>query len=311
MPLLFLFLDGVGLGEPDPATNPFATAEIPHLIALTGGQRPFAETPRTDSARALFIPTDANLGVSGPPQSATGQAAILTGLNVPQLLGYHWGPKPNAAVAEIIQRDSLFKTLTARGRKSLFLNAYPQRYFEVIASGRRSYSAIPLAVVAGGVPLLTTDDLRAGRALSADFTGEGWRTELGIADAPLYTLAEAGRKMAALAQTADFTFFEHWPTDYVGHRGDLAEGRRALERLDGVLGGLLEAWDDATGLIVITSDHGNLEDLSHSHHTQNRVPTWVIGSARHAFAEGVSDLTQLAPAILRQVGQGKAGIERK
>ena len=56
---------------------------------------------------------------------------------------------------------------------------------------------------------MTTDDLRAGRALSADLTGEGWRTHLGVADAPVYSLPEAGRRLAQLARTHAFSFFEY------------------------------------------------------------------------------------------------------
>jgi bisphosphoglycerate-independent phosphoglycerate mutase (AlkP superfamily) len=52
---------------------------------------------------------------------------------------------------------------------------------------------------------------------------------------------------------------------------------------------------------VITSDHGNLEALDHRHHTLNPVPTLVIGTARRAFAAGLSDLTHLAPAIERSL----------
>jgi len=297
--ILFIFLDGVGLGSADAEHNPFATADLPTLQPLLNGQRPLAETPPTESARALFIPTDASLGVAGPPQSATGQAAILTGLNVPQLVGGHWGPKPNAAIAAIIRQESLFIKLKARGLEARLLNAYPQGYFDSIASGHRSYSAIPLAVTAAGIPLLTTADLRAGCALAADFTGEGWRTHLGALDTPVYSRREAGHKLAELARCQPFSFFEHWLTDYAGHRGDLAEGRQLLEHFDAVLGGLLEAWDDETGLIVITSDHGNLEDLNHSHHTLNRVPTFIIGAARAAFARGLVDLTHFTPAILR------------
>ncbi len=37
--LLFLFLDGVGLGVEDPARNPFAAAEMPALHALLEGRR--------------------------------------------------------------------------------------------------------------------------------------------------------------------------------------------------------------------------------------------------------------------------------
>jgi len=297
--ILFIFLDGVGLGSADAEHNPFITAELPTLQQLLNGQRPLAETPATESARAWFIPTDASLGVEGPPQSATGQATILTGLDVPQLVGGHWGPKPNEAIAAIIRQESLFIKLKARGIEAALLNAYPQRYFDSIASGHRSYSAIPLAVTAAGIPLLTLDDFRAGRALAADFTGEGWRTHLGALDTPVYSQREAGHKLAELARLRPFSFFEYWLTDYVGHRGDLAEGRQLLEQFDGVLGGLLEAWEDETGLIVITSDHGNLEDLSHSHHTRNRVPTFIIGAARTAFARGLTDLTHFTPAILQ------------
>jgi hypothetical protein len=179
------------------------------------------------------------------------------------------------------------------------LNAYPQRYFDAIASGRRSYSAVPLAVTAAGLPLFTSADLRAGRALSADFTGEGW-PEPGLDGA--HTPEGAGRRLAELSRQYGFAFFEYWLTDYVGHRGSLDEARQLLARFDAVLGGLLAAWDDAAGLIVITSDHGNLEALDHRHHTLNRVPTLVVGAARRAFVDGLSDLTHLAPAVERYLG---------
>jgi len=296
MSVLLLFLDGVGLGPADPATNPFATAEIPNLMGLLGGQRPLAGTPAGEYGRAVFVPTDACLGMPGPPQSATGQAAILTGRNVPREVGGHWGPKPSPAVAEILRAGTVFSRLAARGVPAALLNAYPQRYFDAIASGRRSYSAVPLAVTAAGLPLFTSADLRAGRALSADFTAEGW-PEPGPNGA--LTPEAAGRRLAALAALYGFAFFEYWLPDYVGHRGSLEEARQLLARFDLVLGGLLAAWDDTAGLIIITSDHGNLEALDHRHHTLNPVPTLVIGAARQAFARGLTDLTHLAPAIER------------
>ena len=293
--ILFIFIDGLGLGAPDAAANPLASAHIPLLTALLDGRRPLAGVPRLESERALFIPTDAGLGVAGLPQSATGQATILTGRNVPREIGKHWGPKPNAEVAAILRQGSVFSRLTEHGLRAGLLNAYPHRYFEAIASGRRSYSAIPLAVTAAGLPLLTADDLRAGRALSADFTGEGW-PEPG---APVYSLHEAGRRLAELATSYSFAFYEHWLTDYMGHRGSLDEGRAVVERLDAVLGGLLATWDDALGLVVITADHGNLEDLSHKHHTHNLVPTIIIGDQRREFGEGLADLSGFAGPIER------------
>ena len=293
--ILFIFLDGVGLGSADPDSNPFVTAEIPTLMRLLGGRRPLAGLPRLEGERAIFIPTDAGLGVDGLPQSATGQAAIVTGRNVPREIGRHWGPQPNAEVAAILRQGSVFSRLAQRGLFAGLVGAYPRRYFDAIASGHRSYSAIPLAATAAGLPLLGSADLRAGRALSADFTGEGW-PEPG---APVYSLPAAGRQLAKIAASYHFAFLEHWITDYVGHRGGLAEGRQALERFDGVLAGLLEAFDDQSGLIVITSDHGNLEDLTHRHHTASAVPTLLIGPDRQTFAAGLADLTGFAGAIER------------
>ena len=132
-----------------------------------------------ESQRATLLPLDACLGVPGTPQSATGQATLLIGRNVPAEIGYHYGPKPNPAVAAYLRSSNgahggnLFQSLRDAGKQSALLNAYPEGYFATIASGRRLYSAIPLAVVSAGVALKTADDLNAGRALSADFTGRG------------------------------------------------------------------------------------------------------------------------------------------
>ena len=43
--------------------------------------------------------------------------------------------------------------------------------------------------------------------------------------------------------------------------------------IDEVLGGLLAAWEDEAGVLIITSDHGNIEEKDHRQHTRNPVPT--------------------------------------
>jgi len=301
MHFLFLFLDGVGLGADDQQTNPFACADMPNLEEILQGQRLLSVTPTPwETERASFLSLDACLGVAGLPQSATGQAALLTGLNVPQQIGYHYGPKPNSEVAEILKETNIFKTLQQEGYQSALLNAYPPRYFQSIQSGRRLYSAIPLAVAQAGIPLKTMDDFYAGRALSADFTGQGWRTQLGFAEAPLLTHQQAGFRLAELAQQVHFSFYEYWPSDYAGHQQNLQAGTILLETFDQVLGGLFEAWDDEQGLIMITSDHGNLEDISTRKHTANRVPCLLIGALqyRQRFYAGLHDLVGIAPRIV-------------
>lgn len=277
---------------------------MPNLQALLDGRRLIVDSAPLDAPRATLLALDATLGVAGAPQSATGQAVLLTGRNLPRELGYHYGPKPNPDVAAYLRNGNLFRTVVTNGQRAAFLNAYPDSYFAAIASGHRLYSAIPLAASSAGVPLMTTADLFAGRALAADLTGEGWRDRLNLPETPVISLEEAGRRLANLAALHQFTFFEYWLTDYAGHGQDLQTAVALLEDFDQALGGLLAAWDDSVGLILLTSDHGNLEDLTQRGHTRNPVPALVIGNPelRSRFASGLHDLTDIAPAIQQFLG---------
>jgi hypothetical protein len=227
---------------------------------------------------------------------------LLTGINIPSELGYHYGPKPNPEVAAYLKEATLFSRFTKEGKKAALLNAYPPRYFDGIDSGKRLYSSIPLAVVNAGLPLFKHDDLFAGRALSADFTGEGWRTMLGFRDAPVMEARRAGQHLGGLAKEYDFALFEYWASDYAGHKQEMGNAVRLMETFDGVLGGLTEVWDE-DGLILVTSDHGNMDDLSTRKHTDANVPALVIGDkeARGEFTRDIKDLTHIAPAIWRTV----------
>lgn len=306
MKFLFLFMDGVGLGAANPESNPLAGAEMPNLASLLDGQKLVAEAAPVESRRATLLPIDPNLGVEGLPQSATGQAALLTGLNVPQAVGEHYGPKPNQAVRDQLENGTLFSILSRRGYRAALLNAYPDGYFSGVNSGKRLYSAIPQAVVNAGIQLKTAADYNSENALSADFTGEGWRKHLQVDDAPLYSPHQAGVRLAQLAADLDFAFFEYWPSDYAGHRQDYPAAVELLETFDSVLGGLLESWDDDQGLILLTSDHGNLEELSTRRHTANPVPALLVGAPelRARFSQRLSTLADVAPAILQFYPEG-------
>lgn len=303
MRVLFIFLDGIGLGESNPETNPFARAKMPNLNSLLDGRSLLKESAPFHGEHATLLAVDPAVGVSGLPQSATGQAILMTGINIPAELGYHYGPKPNPEVAAYLKEATLFSRFAKDGKKAALLNAYPPRYFHGIDSGKRLYSSIPLAVINAGLPLFKHDDLFAGRALSADFTGEGWRTMLGYLDAPVMDASQAGQTLGTLAKEYDFALFEYWASDYAGHKQEMDDAIRLMETFDGVLGGLTEMWND--GLILVTSDHGNMEDLSTRKHTDADVPALVIGdkTARQEFTRGMKDLTHIAPAIWRTVMQ--------
>ena len=295
--ILLIFLDGIGLGQNDPTTNPFAAATTPTLDALANGHRWLRDTGYQISERAVFVPTDPRMDMPGKPQSASGQAAILTGKNVPALIGEHYGPRPNPPIRQILTEDNFFKQVTRRGKRAALLEGYPPRFHEAINSGKRLRSSYQEALFAAGLPLFGEDLIYSGDALAVDWVGEGWRKELGYTDTPIYEPRAAGIKMVEIARRYDFAFFAHWVTDVIGHRGSVADGARNLEIFDGVMSGVLDVWDDSEGLIIITSDHGNMEDMSHTKHTENDVPTVVIGAGKEEFAMGVKTLADISPQM--------------
>jgi bisphosphoglycerate-independent phosphoglycerate mutase (AlkP superfamily) len=148
---------------------------------------------------------------------------------------------------------------------------------------------------------MNAENLQAGDAFSVDFTGEGWAAQTGFPPAPVYSPHEAGTRLAQVSGEYDFTWFDYWISDYAGHKREMDQAVSLLESFDQVLGGFIEAWQNRQDLFVLTSDHGNLEDLSKRGHTDNCVPALLIGPAplRASFAANLRNLTDFAPAVLR------------
>ncbi len=293
--IVFVFWDGVGLG---PQThNPLLAAEMPFLDALLEGQRPRLDCPAVVTRHAVARGVDACLGVAGRPQSATGQAALLSGRNVPRRLGEHYGPKPNAAIRAGLDQENLFAALVNADLRVASANAYPPPYFAGINSGRRLPSVIPYALQQAGLPLGTVATYRRGQAISGTLTGQDWRQRLGITDVPVYTPAAAGAVVGRRSQEVDFLFYEHWVTDLLGHRRQFAEAVQHFADLDRFLCGLTESVDLARTLILVGSDHGNVEDCSHGRHTRHPAlgMAWGAGFAR--VMERVQALTSFRPLI--------------
>ena len=307
--VLFLFLDGVGLGRDDPETNPLAAATLPTLAALFDGRPLTASTGRFSHGDAHLIPTDAHLGVPGRPQSATGQTAILTGVNAPARLGEHYGPRPDQRVRDILDEAGIFARLRALGHATAFVNAYPQPYFDAVRRGKRLLSAVPYAARRGGLRLRTWREMRARQALPANFTGQGPesapRTQSGDSDAPLYTPQEAGARFWRLAQPARFAFFEHWQTDFLGHYRDLRAAIEDFERIDGFLAGLLNVMDWRETLLIVASDHGNVEDCSTRKHTENRALTILVGGHSGHYAQRIHRLDSFADLIAEFLAENR------
>ena len=297
--ILFVFLDGVGLGPPDPGTNPFARLALPAFERLAGGRPWTTATPVLDRDDHLFRALDANLGVDGLPQSGTGQATLFTGVNCARVAGRHFGPYPHSRTKPVLAEHNVFRRIEGLGlphpHPSAFANAYPPRFFEMVKR-RNRWTVTTLCCLEAGVPIRTLDDLREGRAVTADLTGEGWREMLGH-DVPPLSEEAAGARLAELGRSHAFTLFEYFLTDKAGHKQSHAGAERTLHALDRFFSGLLDAFDPARELLLVTSDHGNLEDLAVKTHTRHAVPLVALGRGAERFrhARSIADVT---PAVI-------------
>jgi bisphosphoglycerate-independent phosphoglycerate mutase (AlkP superfamily) len=74
--------------------------------------------------------------------------------------------------------------------------------------------------------------------------------------------------------------------------------------IDEVLGGLFEAWDRENGLLIITSDHGNIEEKDHRQHSRNPVPTILFGRDHAHLAGQIHTLADIAPVVRTVLGLG-------
>lgn len=292
--LLFVFLDGVGIGPAGPQ-NPLDTSALAAFQRLAGGHhwaRPFPE--HTDSLHHVGT-LDATLGVDGLPQSGTGQGTLLTGHNCATLVGRHFGPYPHSNTHDVLDRAGLFQKVRALDlAPPTFANAFPPQYF---APDRRRWDSVTTRCFrAADLSLRTLDDLQANRAVTADLTGQAWRTHL---DLPVQVRneAETAHVLAEMTRSHSLTFFEYFHTDKAGHKRIDTPPQTLLSGLDRFFDALFASLDPSRETLLITSDHGNLEDTSHTQHTRHRVPLLVRGWAAPHFAEATS-LSDVTPCIV-------------
>jgi 2,3-bisphosphoglycerate-independent phosphoglycerate mutase len=96
--------------------------------------------------------------------------------------------------------------------------------------------------------------------------------------------------------------------DMVGHTGILSAAVQAAEVIDGCLRQVVTAVRGIGGAVLLTADHGNLEQMvdyatgqPHTAHTLNPVPCIIVDDRPHALrASGV--LADVAPTILQLMG---------
>ena len=311
--IVLVFIDGLGLGDPASPHNP---CRIPGLDLLANF-RPDDWTAPPDGGRPEHLPqivrerplprngvaraTDVTMGVPGLPQSATGQTALFTGKNAAAVLGRHMYGYPTVTLQRILLEHSILKTMVNSGRTALFANAFRPLFFDLgDAVWKRSMSASSWANRAADLRFRNVEDLLAGEAVYQDITHDSPGPRgMGL---PKREPEDAGKILASLGARHDFTLFEFFQTDKAGHMQDRAKAERELLKLERFLSALLANLELETCTLIVTSDHGNVEDLSTKSHTHNPVPTLVFGKSAEELARGFGRLEDFTLVMLDALG---------
>jgi len=281
--ILLFFVDGLGLGKNDPKINPIKNLDFQCLNSLLEDK--------------FCIPTDAQLDVEGLPQSATGQTAILTGINAAKAVGRHINGFPTKTLKKLIKEHSILKRLKDKELKVTNANMYTKEYLARIweYDNKINASATTLATSAAQIPFRLLEDMLKGKAVYQDITNE-LLIKRGF-DVPLRTPHQAGKILAKLSAEYHFVLFEYFQTDLAGHSQDKNWCISVLRNLNDMLEGLMTNIDFKDSLLIFTSDHGNIEDISVSTHTNNKVPTVFKGRNADRIAIKIRSITDLASGI--------------
>ena len=245
--MLWILLDGIGHPSDAPPSSAWEQS-LPVLERLLS------------TGQAV----DARLEVDGLPQSATGQTSWLTGVNAAKVMERHYGPQPGPTLLKLLE-DGLPVRLARAGKRVELLNFYPAGYL----IGVRKHGCVPQSV------------LNAGKTLNPDGLPHvspllGLEHNLPLrATGLLEQIHAQGFEVGNAARGLDLALLDLWLSDRIGHLGatpvpaDVLEGaRRYLRHLDAFLEGVLAS----NCPVIVSSDHGNFEDLTVRTHTYARVP---------------------------------------
>jgi hypothetical protein len=333
--LLFIFLDGVGIGD-RVDSNPFFAAQTVFLPFYSDSNRE-QSLSLPDGAPIKII--DATLGVAGIPQSATGQTSLFTGENIPALLNEHKGSYPDKTMRCILRGKNLISRLRNKNLDARYINAYPfhaelfsQPHVDILEDGsfhfseefpplfKKRISVTTCMSIANRFTPFDEYDIIREEALFQDYSnlsliqGLEEAQRLGKLDDLLKTASKPGQRPPSLpmfspekaaeilfkaSQKYDFLLYEYFLTDLYGHRNTFSERVQLVQQLDRLLGRLLSHMDKERDTLLITSDHGNIEDGATRAHTRNPVPLVVWGNRDHELRESIESLVDVTPALER------------
>lgn len=285
MKILFLFIDGLGL-RVSAKDNPVHAGICPVLCRLIETQS---------------VAIDACLSTAGLPQSATGQTTMFTGVNAAQHMGRHCEGFPGPTLRKLIEQNNLFMDLTRKGLRCRFADAYMVDSVDDLRV-RRFKSVTTVMALTQPESICVQDDLLDNQAVAHDIT----RASLLEKGHSVKVIApqQAAEHLLQVAQANDFTLFEFFLTDLAGHSCNYDHACETLKTLDQFLDAVVKLCRTAGILLILTSDHGNIEEMGVRGHTRNPVPLIAVGPGADEIKANAASLTDIAPRITRLMVPG-------
>jgi len=287
--IILIFIDGVGIGIDDPAINPCCSSDI-------GIFHVNKDLPKS----GFKFPVDAQMGVPGLPQSATGHTTIYTGRNAPKLLGKHLTGFPNKDLRDLLQKYSLFIKLKDFGNSCKFINAFRPIFFTTpeIFSNLHMSATTEMNKYAG-YDFSNFQDIKNEKALYHEFSNEENRNK-GF-DLPSFTADKAGEILVRESHKYDLILYEYFMTDFAGHAQNLDRSIEEIRKVEDLILAVLNNIDLDKTILIVASDHGNIEDVRTKSHTTNPAFLGVWDKTTSKVYTEFKTLQDIYPYILFKI----------
>jgi len=208
------------------------------------------------------------MGVPGLPQSATGHTTLYTGINTPKLLGKHLTGFPNKELRQLLHKHSLFVRLVNIGYKCKFINAFRPIFFTT----PEIFSNLPMSATTemnkyAGYEFSNFHDIQHEKALYHDYSNDENRKK-GF-DLPYFSADKAGEILVRESDNYDLILYEYFLTDFAGHAQNLNRSIEEIRKVENLILAVLTHMNSENTILVVVSDHGNIEDVRTKSHTTN------------------------------------------
>jgi hypothetical protein len=191
-----------------------------------------------------------------------------------------------------VTKDEIERKATFRGQPVRLLGPEKRGFAELFTCAEINQNIFVYAAREAGVPLMSWEDVHAGRALTGSLTNELENdfdlTTLHVAPLPRRTPVEAAGILIDLAREHEFVFYKYQLADLVSHTGRIDLARATFAVIEQFLGALLDRVDSNATKVIITCDHGHLEQVGfHEGHPKSNVPTWYFGVDAESWVESL------------------------